>query len=109
MGITPEAITPGDSDARLLLTSDYCPAESKALMIAGILSSNWQFFKDRFKAAEAGELVADDYYWYDDHDDYMVYRHWYSIKLNTGERESWDYAWRSPYMHALLKVDWLDD
>ena len=109
VGITPEAITPGNSDARLLLTSDYCPAESKALMIAGILSSNWQFFKDRFEDAGAGELVADNFYWYDDHDDYLVYRHWYSIKLNTGERESWDYAWSSPYKHALLKVDWLDD
>ena len=88
---------------------DYCPAQSKALMIAGIIGSNWQFFKDRFEAAQGGELVADKLYWFDGREAFFPFAYWNCIKLNNGEIDSWEYIWHEPFKHALLKVDWLDD
>ena len=78
-------------------------------MIAGIIGSKWQFFKDRFEAAQGGELVADQLYWFDGREVFFLFAYWNCIKLNNGEIDFWEYAWHEPYKHALLKVDWLDD
>lgn len=109
VGITPEEVSPSNGNSQCLLQSDYCPAQSKALMIAGIIGSNWQFFKDRFEAAQGGELVADKLYWFDGREAFFPFAYWNCIKLNNGEIDSWEYIWHEPYKQVLLKVDWLED
>ena len=109
VSITPDLICPDDLDI-CLLASDYCPGESKAKMIYRLID-DYGFTNaiDLFARTGEGQLKHDEYYWIDDNSFYLYWEYWYAIRLYDGDLDSWEYKWKIPKKHALLKIDWLDE
>ena len=111
VSITPDELSPHTWEVRTgLLVSDYCPGECNTLMIYRILNNfSFSYAMELFARTGEGQLKHDEYYWYDDHTSYVVSFFWRAIRLYDGDLDSWEYGWRSPKKHALLKIDWLDE
>ena len=111
VSITPDELSPHTWEVRTgLLVSDYCPGECNTLMIYRILNNfSFSYAMELFERTGEGRLKHDEYYWYDDHTSYVVSLYWRAIRLYDGDLDSWEYGWRSPKKHALLKIDWLDE
>ena len=111
VSITPDKMSPNTWEVRNgLLVSDYCPGECNTLMIYRILNNfSFSYAMELFARTGEGQLKHDEYYWYDDHTSYVVSYYWRAIRLYDGDLDSWEYGWRSPEKHALLKIDWLDE
>ena len=111
VSITPDELSPHTWEVRTgLLVSDYCPGECNTLMIYRILNNfSFSYAMELFERTGEGRLKHDEYYWYDDHTSYVVSFFWRAIRLYDGDLDSWEYGWRSPKKHALLKIDWLDE
>ena len=111
VSITPDKLSPNTWEVRTgLLVSNYCPGECNTLMIYRILNNfSFSYAMELFERTGEGRLKHDEYYWYDDHTSYVVSLYWRAIRLYDGDLDSWEYGWRSPEKHALLKIDWLDE
>ena len=111
VSITPDKMSPNTWEVRNgLLVSKYCPGECNTLMIYRILNNfSFSYAMELFARTGEGQLKHDEYYWYDDHTSYVVSYYWRAIRLYDGDLDSWEYAWRSPEKHALLKIDWFDE
>lgn len=106
--ITPEDMKP-ESDY-FLLESVYCPGESDALKVYRILNNfSFSYATELFAQTGEGQLKHDEYYWYNDHSVYIVCCYWNTIRLFDGDLDSWEYKWKSPEKHGLLRIDWLDE
>lgn len=111
VSITPDKMSPNTWEVRYgLLASRYCPGECNTLMIYRILNNfSFSYAMELFARTGEGQLNPDEYYWYDDQTHYLIARYWHAIRLYDGDMDSWEYAWRSPEKHALLKIDWFDE
>ena len=109
-GVTPLYVGISDDEAYgddIRIPSKWCPAIGNASMIAGIIKSDFDFFKACFDMA--GIPLSRDLYWFDDLKDYIVYDDRGCIRLDTGDIDYWDISWHSPKKRLLMKIDWEND
>lgn len=81
-----------------LLTQQQAEEASK------ILREDWNLFVNTFRQAGAGELIAGEFYWYNEYHFRFFYRELFGINLSTGdidwfEIQNWDYD-----KHALYGI-----
>lgn len=104
VGITDDEALGGD----IRIPSKWCPASGNANMIAGLIKSDFVFYKACFDMAGI-PLNAGELYWFDDARNYVVYNARACIYLDSGEVDYWDYIWQSPRKSILMKIDWETD
>ena len=92
----------------MILSSDYCPTRSSADYIKIMLTSDWNFFVEKFKQAGCGPLDASASYWINSchweivigrYTECMMYSNGYVTGISDGDGEE----------RFLLKIDWLKD